>query len=213
MVLWSSSKKPTARSESIWAQKTSQATHHWKDFITHISRTYSTLHLVATDFSAKNLVTSSLTSKFYDQTVSLATPPKMVLELFSSKNTTTTWSDRFRCSFSDAEQNYCPLERKTLTIVFTCERFHDYAYGRHFEVLNDHLPLKSISNKPLSKSPAHLQCFRLRLQRYDFTVNYHSGSWRTLPTPSIQHLWKTQLRKSHTKLWLPLFTPSGKSFH
>ncbi len=78
-------------------------------------------------------------------------------------------------SLTPAESNYCSLERETLAIVFACEKFHEYVYGREFGVISDHMPLKSIFNKPLSKSPARLQRFRLRLQRYDFTVQYRQG--------------------------------------
>ena len=48
-------------------------------------------------------------------------------------------------------------------------------YGQRFVVYNDHLPLRSIFNKPLAKSPARIQRFLLRLQRYDFTVEYIPG--------------------------------------
>ena len=78
-------------------------------------------------------------------------------------------------SLSPAEQNYCPLERETLSIVFACEKFHEYVYGQHFDVFNDHQPLKSIFSKPLGKAPARLQRFLLRLQRYDFTMHYQQG--------------------------------------
>ena len=35
-------------------------------------------------------------------------------------------------SLSVSEQNYCKLGRETLSIVFACERFHDYVYGTKF---------------------------------------------------------------------------------
>lgn len=63
----------------------------------------------------------------------------------------------------------------TLAIVFACERFHDFVYGHHIEILSDHMSLKLILNKPLAKSPARLQRFQLRLQRYNFTITYHQG--------------------------------------
>ena len=128
----------------------------------------------------KQLVTSSTTLKFFD--VNLDTritcdASQQGLGAILEQLHNETWCPVAFASrtLTSAESNYCSLERETLAIVFACERFHEYVYGRHFSVLSDHLPLKSIFNKPLSKSPARLQRFRLRLQRYDFTVNYQQG--------------------------------------
>ena len=79
-------------------------------------------------------------------------------------------------SLSPAEQNYCPLERETLSIVFACERFREYIYGLSFDVFNDHKPLKSIFTKPLYRAPARIQRFLLRLQQFKFTLHYEQGS-------------------------------------
>lgn len=38
-------------------------------------------------------------------------------------------------ALSPAESNYCPLERETLTIVYACERFHEYVYGQDFVIV------------------------------------------------------------------------------
>ena len=78
-------------------------------------------------------------------------------------------------SLTSAEQNYCQLEKETLSILFACERFHEYLYGRKFLVINDHQPLRSIFQKPLNKSPPRIQRFRLRLQKYDFDFQYVPG--------------------------------------
>ena len=80
-------------------------------------------------------------------------------------------------ALNSAEMNYCPLERETLAIVYACERFHEYVYGQEFVVVSDHQPLKSIFNKALAKSPARLQRFRLRLQKYSFNVEYQRGKF------------------------------------
>jgi len=59
--------------------------------------------------------------------------------------------------------------------MFACERFHEYVYGQKFIVENDHKPLQSIFQKSIAKSPPRIQRFRLRLQRYDFNMNYTPG--------------------------------------
>lgn len=130
----------------------------------------------------KKLITSSPTLKFFDvnrqsRITCDASQEGLgaVIEQFYADNWyPIAFASR---SLTSAESNYCPLERETLAIVFACERFHEYIYGKTFTVVSDHLPLKSIFSKPLAKSPARLQRFRLRLQQYDFTVEYQQGKF------------------------------------
>ena len=68
-----------------------------------------------------------------------------------------------------------------MSIVFACEKFSDYIYGQRFDVYNDHMPLKGIFNKPLSKAPARIQRFLLRLQRYNFYMHYVKGKLLYVP--------------------------------
>ena len=79
-------------------------------------------------------------------------------------------------SLTSAEKNYAQIEKETLSIVFGCERFREYVYGRKFTVCNDHLPLKSIFSKTLTSCPPRIQRFLLRLQHYDFQFEYIPGS-------------------------------------
>ena len=79
-----------------------------------------------------------------------------------------------RCMTS-AEQNYAQIEKELLAVVFACERFHQYTYGRAISVESDHKPLEAITNKPLACAPMRLQRMLLRLQRYDVTVKYVPG--------------------------------------
>jgi hypothetical protein len=78
-------------------------------------------------------------------------------------------------STTSAEKNYVPIEAEALSVVFGCERFHSYLYGRHFSILNDHQPLKTIFNKSITSCPPRIQRFMLRLQRYDFELSYAPG--------------------------------------
>ena len=63
-----------------------------------------------------------------------------------------------------------------LAIVFGCERFHYYVYGRAFTVITDHKPLEMITKKSLEKAPAILQRMMLRIQTYNYTVTYNPGN-------------------------------------
>ena len=75
-----------------------------------------------------------------------------------------------------AEQNYSQIEKETLSIVFSCEKFHEYVYGFRFVVENNHKPLISIFQIALSKSPPQIQHFLLRLQYYNFQLIYVPGN-------------------------------------
>ena len=45
-------------------------------------------------------------------------------------------------AMTDTEQNYAQIEKELLAIVFACERFNDYIYGRNVvHVETDHKPL------------------------------------------------------------------------
>ena len=59
-------------------------------------------------------------------------------------------------AMTSAERNYAQIEKEQLGVVFACERFHSYVYGRTTNVETDHLPLIAISKKPLCDAPPTL---------------------------------------------------------
>ena len=69
------------------------------------------------------------------------------------------------------EQRYAQIEKELYAILFGCERFHHYVYGRAINVESDHKPLESVMKKPLCSAPPRLQRMLLRLQKYDMLVN------------------------------------------
>ena len=76
---------------------------------------------------------------------------------------------------TSAEQNYAQIEKELLAVVFACEPFHQYTYGRDITVQSDHKPVEAITNKPLACAPPRLQSMLLRLQRYNVKVVYVPG--------------------------------------
>ena len=62
-----------------------------------------------------------------------------------------------------------------LAIVFSLEKFNQYAYGRHVKIQSDHKPLESILKKPLACAPRRLQGMMMRLHTYDYEVRYERG--------------------------------------
>ena len=70
---------------------------------------------------------------------------------------------------------YMNIERECLSVCYGLEKFHTYVYGKHVTVQNDHKPLEMIQRKPIHAAPPRLQCMLLRLQQYDYTIQYIPG--------------------------------------
>ena len=79
-------------------------------------------------------------------------------------------------SLTETECNYAQIEKELLAVVFGLERFENYTYGRHVEVESDHKPLEIIHRKNLHSAPKRLQRMLLRLQKFDYHVNYKKGT-------------------------------------
>ena len=83
-------------------------------------------------------------------------------------------------SLTATEMKYAQIEREALAIVFGCEHFHTYLFGRSFELETDHRPLEYLFQPKVHPSgkppPARIERWILRLQEYDFTVVYRPGA-------------------------------------
>ena len=84
-------------------------------------------------------------------------------------------------ALSDIETRYANIERELLAVVYGCERFHTYLFGRSFVAESDHKPLESIQLKNLIAAPPRLQRMLLRLQPYDVTIRYRPGKQVPIP--------------------------------
>ena len=85
-------------------------------------------------------------------------------------------------ALTDAETRYAQIEKELLAIVFACERFDVYIYGRDVvKVESDHQPLEMIMRKPLNDAPKRLQRMLLQLQKYSLNVGYKKGKEMYLP--------------------------------
>ena len=74
------------------------------------------------------------------------------------------------------ETRYAQIEKELLAIVFACDRFEVYIYGRdHVSIESDHKLLEMIVLKPLSSAPKRLQRMLLQLQKYTLDVKYEKG--------------------------------------
>ena len=79
-------------------------------------------------------------------------------------------------ALTDTEIRYAQIEKELLAIVFACNRFDAYIYGREMiNVESDHQPLETIVRKPLNDAPKRLQRMLMQLQKYSLNVRYKRG--------------------------------------
>lgn len=83
-------------------------------------------------------------------------------------------------ALTTAQQQYAQIEKELLAVVFACERFHYYTFGRTVTVETDHKPLVAIQKKEFNRISPRLQRLLLRLQRYDVKLVYIPGRFLTV---------------------------------
>ena len=87
-------------------------------------------------------------------------------------------------ALTPAETRYAQIEKELLAVVFACEKFDTFLYGKELiNVKTDHQPLESIFKKDLCSSPKRLQRMLLRLQRYNLSVKYQKGAKMVMSDP------------------------------
>ena len=137
--------------------------HKCNTFQRLVDGTYENLPRV-TGLSDDILVTRSPVLTFYDRKKELTLRANA-----SEKATSVTLMQECRSieymsrAFEESKQNWAFIEREMLAIVYGCERFHQYMYGRK---TTDHKPLETITRKPISSTPKRLQRMIMELQRY-----------------------------------------------
>ena len=73
------------------------------------------------------------------------------------------------------ERRYSQTEKEALAIVWGIEHFRMYLYRAPFTLYTDQKALALIYANPVSKPPARIERWLLRLQQYDFDVVYKAG--------------------------------------
>ena len=128
-------------------------------------------------------------------------------------------------TLTKAEQNYSHLDKEALAIVFGVKKYHQYLYGRPFEIKTDHKPLTYIFHESKgipSMASGRIQRWALMLAAYDYRIRYRQGkananadalSRLPLPSPNVQtpqpaelihlmeHLSATPLSSAQIKAW------------
>ena len=77
----------------------------------------------------------------------------------------------------DAEKNYAQIEKELLSIVYGCQRFHQFIHGASIQAETDHKPLENLFQKSLVDCPLRIQKMMLKLQKYDLEVKYVPGKF------------------------------------
>jgi hypothetical protein len=78
-------------------------------------------------------------------------------------------------ALTETQQKYPQIENETLAIVYGCNKFHEYVYGREINIETDHKPFQSIFKKSLLQTPPRLQRLLIALGKYDLNVKYKPG--------------------------------------
>ena len=79
-------------------------------------------------------------------------------------------------ALTDTESRYAQIEKEALAVTWACERFSCYIIGKQIEIETDHKPLVPLlSCKPLEHLPPRVVRFRLRMMRFDYSIQHVPG--------------------------------------
>lgn len=79
-------------------------------------------------------------------------------------------------TLSKSEQKWAQIEKELLAIVFACQRFHFFLYGREFILESDHKPLERLILRDIDDVTKRLQGMFMSLLTYSgMTVTYKPG--------------------------------------
>ena len=96
-------------------------------------------------------------------------------------------------SLSDAERNYSATELECLGVVWACNYFRHYLYGRKFTVWSDHNPLVYLDNAKNKHSK--VTRWRLDLAEYNYVIKYKKGIKNT-NADALSRMYDTEMEKT-----------------
>ena len=78
-------------------------------------------------------------------------------------------------AMTSAETRYAQIEKELFSVMFACERFHQFICGQTMIAETDHKPLVNLFHKSLNDCPLRIQRLMIRLQKYSRKVSYTPG--------------------------------------
>ena len=79
-------------------------------------------------------------------------------------------------SMTDTEKRYAQIEKEALAITWAAEKFTGYILGKQIQIETDHKPLVPLlTNKQLDSLPPRILRFRLRMDRFTYTIRHIPG--------------------------------------
>ncbi len=82
-------------------------------------------------------------------------------------------------TLTKAEKNYSQLEKERLSCVFGIKKFHNYVFGRHFELVIDRKPLLGLLKENVSVSAQaspRVKRWSLFLSGYEYSLVFRNTS-------------------------------------
>ena len=78
----------------------------------------------------------------------------------------------------DTKKRYAQIEKEAQPIIWASDTFFTFIIGKNFEIESDHKLLVPLpSSKHLDTLPPRILRFRLRLGRYDYSIQHISGTF------------------------------------
>ena len=78
-------------------------------------------------------------------------------------------------ALTPTETRYAHIEKETLSIVFSLDKFHQYVFARKTTVFNGHKSIEALMKKPMHRSQGRLQGMFLKIHGYDVDIVYRKG--------------------------------------
>lgn len=124
----------------------------------------------------KHLLTTSPVLKFFDPrketTLSVDASPFGIGSVLLQDGHPIEYAS---ISLNSCQQRYNHIEKELLAVVYGCQRFHYYLFGKPFIVETDHRPLLGVIKKPIDELSPRLQRLVFKLLRYQFELKYVPG--------------------------------------